>query len=192
MCCKVRIQLCSSTCCCITPFIGHWAPQVALVVKNLPVNAKDIMTQGSLWVRKIPWGRAWQPTPVFLPGESHRQRPGGLQSLGSQKVIYNWSTLASKHLKRLSFPYCILGLTINWPFMHGFTSGHSILFHWFMCLLFFVCLFVLFCFMPMLYYFGYCSFVIWFEFKACNASMFVLLSQVCCGYLGIFMVPNKF
>ena len=26
------------------------------------------------WVRKIPWRRAWQPTPVFLPGESHAQR----------------------------------------------------------------------------------------------------------------------
>ena len=26
------------------------------------------------WVGKIPWRRAWQPTPVFLPGESHRQR----------------------------------------------------------------------------------------------------------------------
>jgi len=26
------------------------------------------------WVRKIPWKRAWQPTPVFLPGESHGQR----------------------------------------------------------------------------------------------------------------------
>ena len=25
-------------------------------------------------VRKIPWRRAWQPTPVFLPGESHGQR----------------------------------------------------------------------------------------------------------------------
>ena len=24
-------------------------------------------------VGKIPWGRAWQPTPVFLPGESHGQ-----------------------------------------------------------------------------------------------------------------------
>ena len=24
--------------------------------------------------RKIPWRRAWQPTPVLLPGESHRQR----------------------------------------------------------------------------------------------------------------------
>ena len=26
------------------------------------------------WVRKTPWRRAWQPTPVFLPGESHGQK----------------------------------------------------------------------------------------------------------------------
>ena len=26
------------------------------------------------WVGKIPWKRAWQHTPVFLPGESHGQR----------------------------------------------------------------------------------------------------------------------
>ena len=26
-----------------------------------------------LWVRKIPERRAWQPTPVFLPGEFHAQ-----------------------------------------------------------------------------------------------------------------------
>ena len=26
------------------------------------------------WVGKTPWRRAWQPTPVFLPGESHAQR----------------------------------------------------------------------------------------------------------------------
>ena len=26
------------------------------------------------WVRWIPWGRAWQPTAVFLPGESQGQR----------------------------------------------------------------------------------------------------------------------
>ena len=26
------------------------------------------------WVGKIPWRRAWQPTPVFLPGKSHEQR----------------------------------------------------------------------------------------------------------------------
>ena len=26
------------------------------------------------WVGKIPWRRKWQPTAVFLPGESHGQR----------------------------------------------------------------------------------------------------------------------
>ena len=26
------------------------------------------------WVRKIPWRREWQPTPVFLPGEFQGQR----------------------------------------------------------------------------------------------------------------------
>ena len=26
------------------------------------------------WIGKIPWRRAWKPTPVFLPGQSHGQR----------------------------------------------------------------------------------------------------------------------
>ena len=44
------------------------------------------------WVGKIPWRRAWQPTPVFLPGESHGQRawePGGLWSIGWQRAGHN-------------------------------------------------------------------------------------------------------
>ena len=42
------------------------------------------------WVGKIPWRRAWQPTPVFLPGESPwTKRPGGLQFMGSQRVGHN-------------------------------------------------------------------------------------------------------
>ena len=28
----------------------------------------------SPWVRKMPWRREWQPTPIFLPGKSHGQR----------------------------------------------------------------------------------------------------------------------
>ena len=33
------------------------------------------------WVGKSPWGRAWQPTPVFLPGElPWTEQPGGLSS----------------------------------------------------------------------------------------------------------------
>ena len=40
------------------------------------------------WVRKIPWRRAWQPTPVFMPGESQGQRglAGYIQYIGLQRV----------------------------------------------------------------------------------------------------------
>ena len=41
------------------------------------------------WFRKIPWRRAQQPTPVFLPGESQTEEPGGLQSVGLQRVKHN-------------------------------------------------------------------------------------------------------
>ena len=51
-----------------------------------------------LWVGKIPWRRAWQPTPVFLPGESHGQEPGGLRSIGSQRTGHSWSDWACTHI----------------------------------------------------------------------------------------------
>ena len=57
-----------------------WASLVAQMVKNPPAMWET-------WVGKIPWRRAWQPTPVFLPGESPwTEEPGGLQSTGSQRV----------------------------------------------------------------------------------------------------------
>ena len=43
-------------------------------VKNLPASAGDRETWVWSWVRKIPWRRKWQPTPVFLPGNFHGQR----------------------------------------------------------------------------------------------------------------------
>ena len=47
------------------------------------------------WVGKIIWRRKWQPTPVFLPGESHRwKEPGGLQSIRSQRMGHDGSNLA--------------------------------------------------------------------------------------------------
>ena len=46
-----------------------------IVVKNLPVNAGDMRDAGSIpGSGSSPGGRAWQPIPVFLPGESHGQR----------------------------------------------------------------------------------------------------------------------
>ena len=55
------------------PSLG--ASQVVLMVKNPPASAEDIRNVGSIsGLGRFPWRRAWQPTPVFLPGESHGQR----------------------------------------------------------------------------------------------------------------------
>ena len=51
------------------------------------------------WVRKIPWRRAWQPTLVFLPGESHGQRSlNGLQSMELQsQTRMKWLSVHALH-----------------------------------------------------------------------------------------------
>ena len=59
-----------------------WASVVAQTVKNLPAKQDT-------WVRKIPWRRAWLPTPVFLPGEFRGQRSLRLQSMDSQRVVHD-------------------------------------------------------------------------------------------------------
>ena len=45
------------------------------MVKNPPANAgRHKRCRFNPWVGKFLWRRAWQPTLVFLPGESHGQR----------------------------------------------------------------------------------------------------------------------
>ena len=43
------------------------------------------------------WRSKWQPTPVFLPGESQAGtgEPGGLPSMGSHRVGHDWSDLGT-------------------------------------------------------------------------------------------------
>ena len=56
-------------------FVGDCAAsQVALVAKNPPATARDQETGFDPGLVGILWRRAWRPTPVFLPGESHGQR----------------------------------------------------------------------------------------------------------------------
>ena len=44
------------------------------------------------WIRKIPWRKAWQPTPVFLPGESHGQ--SGIPWWATvHRVAKSWTSL---------------------------------------------------------------------------------------------------
>ena len=42
--------------------------------KNPPATQEIQEMQIRSWIQKIPWRRAWQPTPVFLPRESYGQR----------------------------------------------------------------------------------------------------------------------
>ena len=66
------------------PLQYSWASLVAQMVKNPPAMWEPGFDP---WVGKIAWRRAWQPTPVFLLGESPwTEEPGGLQSMGSQRV----------------------------------------------------------------------------------------------------------
>ena len=55
--------------------VSFGAFQVVLVVKNPPCQFRRLKRHGfDPWIKKIPWRRAWKPTPVFLPGESQGQR----------------------------------------------------------------------------------------------------------------------
>jgi len=53
--------------------------------KESSCNAGDLGSTPRLG--RFPWRRAWQPTLVFLQGESPwTEEPGGLQSMGSQEL----------------------------------------------------------------------------------------------------------
>ena len=58
------------------------------------------------WVEKIPWRREWQPTLVFLPGESHGQRSLAGSSLRGHKESDTAEQLNNNN-KGMSSPFCI-------------------------------------------------------------------------------------
>ena len=68
------------------------------------------------WVRKIPWGREWQPTPVLLPGEFHGQRslvgcsPWGLKESDTTEQVSRQIMSSVEHLFM-----CLIAINL-WPF----------------------------------------------------------------------------
>jgi len=77
------------------------------VVKNLSAQAGD--TGDADWIPglKIPWRKAWQPTPIFLPGESHGDR-------GAWWATVHGAAKSQTRLKRLTTHACIVDLTISY------------------------------------------------------------------------------
>ena len=60
------------------------------------------------WVGKITWRRKWQPTPIFLPGESHGQRSlvgdspwGRKKSDTTEQLSMHVCTFVNRPLKTL-------------------------------------------------------------------------------------------
>ena len=77
------------------------------------------------WVGKIPWRRVWQPTPIFLPGESHGQKTlVGNKSTGLQRVEHNWSNLAHTQCSSF-FHFLIETIKLLNYFINGWWNSPS-------------------------------------------------------------------
>ena len=119
----------------IQPFPAHFLIQRAVSVASVPLFKFPIlsalcfshysqMVKGCLecgrhgfnpWVRKIPWRKEWQPTPVFLPREFHEQR-----SLASCNP---WDRKESDMIEQLSLSFFFHNMGHGDPV--GFLSSHS-------------------------------------------------------------------
>ena len=75
-------------------------------VKDLPAMQE---TQFHLWVEKIPWRREWQPTLVFLPGESHGQKSLAAYSPQGRKESEMTVTNTQKHSQVTNNIVIVLG-----------------------------------------------------------------------------------
>ena len=62
------------------------------------------------WVRKIPLRRKWQPTPVFLPGESRGQRSWWTTV---HRVAKNQTQLSDFHFHFQEIVKCWVGRSLN-------------------------------------------------------------------------------
>ena len=73
---------------------------------------ESVFNAGGLgWIGKIPWRREWLSTPVFLPGESHRQR--SLAGYSLCRVLSHFS-----HLRLFTTPWT---LAYQAPLSMGFS-----------------------------------------------------------------------
>ena len=133
--CLVCRVLCTFACLCLpcpSSLCSWWRgwtwgtrliPRLLLVIWSLVAQMVRICLQCRRpgfhpWVRKIPWRREWQPTPVLLPGQSHGQRslvgysPWGLKESNTTE----WLTLS------LSYRALPMDVTGGWK-----RAGHQLL-----------------------------------------------------------------
>ena len=82
------------------------------------------------WSRKNPWRRKWQPTAVFLPEKSHRQRSlveYGHRESDMIKQLKNNNFLCFKHTDLLSFLQTCYRYAHHRTFVHAVSSDWNAL-----------------------------------------------------------------
>ena len=85
------------------------------MVKDLPANAGGSRDVGSTPVSgRSPGVGKWQPAPVFLPGEIHRQRSlvGYIQSIRLQRVRHDLTTYIYIYIHTQTYTYIHPGIYI--------------------------------------------------------------------------------
>ena len=80
-----HIGVCVRVCVCVCVCVGF--PGVASCTEPIHQCRRHNRHRFDSWVEKIPWRRAWQPTPLFLPGEFHGQR--SLAGVANSKTWLN-------------------------------------------------------------------------------------------------------
>ena len=88
------------------------------------------------WVRKIPWRRAWQPIPVFLPGKSHGQRnlEGYSSRVAKSQTRLKWLSMQAQTIITQQAVKSGMGTEEQ-----NIGSWHSTLFLGYSCFLFHSC-----------------------------------------------------
>ena len=71
------------------------------------------------WVKKTPWRKKWQPTPVLLPEKAHGQRSlVDYSPWGHKRVRHNLATKQQdKRVYRLKLPLPLLLLGVTFIFL---------------------------------------------------------------------------
>ena len=91
------------------------ASQMVPVVENMPANAGDKRCRLDSWVGKIPW-RDCTATHSSIPAWRNpwTEEPHGLQSIGLQRVGYDWSNWTHTQSFRKAFtPICLFSFHKN-------------------------------------------------------------------------------
>ena len=115
LCCPVSSLASGPTLTCSTPTCGSTSTGFPWWLSDKKICLQCRRPRFDPLVGKIPWRRAWQPTPVCLPREFHGQRNLGAAVQGVTKSLTCLSDSAAAHQPLRMLSWHFLGLSPHSP-----------------------------------------------------------------------------